>query len=119
MPDPVLSDRAAVVTGGGRGIGRAIALGLAAAGAKVAIVGRSTDPLDEAVAEIEGAGGSAAGFEYDLTETAGIHDLFDRMTERLGGLDILVNCAGVQITGPALEVSEDDWDATIDANLKA
>jgi NAD(P)-dependent dehydrogenase (short-subunit alcohol dehydrogenase family) len=119
MPDPVLSDRAAVVTGGGRGIGRAIALGLADAGAKVAIVGRSTDPLDDAVGEIEAAGGTAAGFEYDLTETAGIPGLFDRMAERLGGLDILVNCAGVQITGPTLEVSEADWDATIDANLKA
>jgi NAD(P)-dependent dehydrogenase (short-subunit alcohol dehydrogenase family) len=119
MPDPVLSGRSAVVTGGGRGIGRAIALGLAAAGAKVAVVGRASDPLAEAVKEIEGAGGTGFAFEYDLTETAGIDGLFDRAVEALGGLDILVNCAGVQITGPALEVSEADWDATIDANLKA
>jgi NAD(P)-dependent dehydrogenase (short-subunit alcohol dehydrogenase family) len=119
MSDPVLSGRAALVTGGGRGIGRAIATGLAEAGAAVAVVGRDTDPLDEVAAAIESAGGTGAGFEYDLTETAGIPDLFDRVAERLGGLDILVNCAGVQITGPALEVSEADWDATIDANLKA
>jgi NAD(P)-dependent dehydrogenase (short-subunit alcohol dehydrogenase family) len=119
MPDPVLSGRSAVVTGGGRGIGRAIAVGLAAAGAKVAVVSRSSDPLDEAVREIEGVGGTGFAFGYDLTETAGIPGLFDQASEALGGLDILVNCAGVQITGPTLEVTEADWDATIDANLKA
>lgn len=119
MSDPVLAGRAAIVTGGGRGIGRAIAVGLAQAGAKVAVVGRENDPLDDAVAAIEAAGGAGAAFVYDLTEVAGIAPLFDRGAEQLGGLDILVNCAGVQVTGPTLDVTEDDWDATIDANLKA
>jgi NAD(P)-dependent dehydrogenase (short-subunit alcohol dehydrogenase family) len=119
MPDPVLSGRAAIVTGGGRGIGRAIAIALAEVGANVAVVGRGGDPLDDTVTAIEAIGVVGAAFEFDLTETAGIAPLFDRCAERLGGLDILVNCAGVQITGPAVEVTEADWDATIDANLKA
>jgi NAD(P)-dependent dehydrogenase (short-subunit alcohol dehydrogenase family) len=119
MSDRVLSGRAAIVTGGGGGIGRVIAATLAEAGAKVAVIGRSKDPLEEVVSGIEAAGGEALAVFADLTETAAIPAVFDDCAERLGGLDVLVNCAGVQVTGPAEEVSEADWDATIDGNLKS
>jgi 2-deoxy-D-gluconate 3-dehydrogenase len=69
--------------------------------------------------EIESHGRTALVLAADLTETEKIPALFQRAVETLGGLDILVNSAGVQITGPAEDVTEADWDATIDANLKA
>ena len=114
-----LAGRVAVVTGGGRGIGRAIALGYAEAGADVAVVGRSRDVLDTAAAEIEARGRRALAVAADLNETPAIPPLFDRVRDELGGLDVLVNAAGVQLTGPSLEVSEREWDDTLDSNLKS
>lgn len=114
-----LAGRRALVTGGGRGIGREIALGFAEAGADVAVVGRDPDRLAEVVRQIEARGRSAVPLPADLTRTAEIPAVVDAARDRLGGLDILVNSAGVQITGPAEEVTEADWDATLDANLKA
>jgi 2-deoxy-D-gluconate 3-dehydrogenase len=109
----------AIVTGGGRGIGRAIAVGLAQAGADVAVVGRSLDVLESAVGQIEGHGRRGFALTADLRDVAAVHDVFDRAPAELGGLDILVNSAGVQLTGPSLEVTEEDWDATLDSNLKS
>jgi 2-deoxy-D-gluconate 3-dehydrogenase len=120
IPDAFsLAGRCALVTGGGRGIGREIALGLADAGADVAVVGRDADRLGEVARGIEARGRAGAALPADLTHTADIPAVVDATRERLGGLDILVNSAGVQITGPAEEVTEADWDATLDANLKA
>jgi NAD(P)-dependent dehydrogenase (short-subunit alcohol dehydrogenase family) len=116
--EPGLDGRIAVVTGGGRGIGRAIAIGYAEAGADVAVVGRSRDVLDSAVAEIEARGRRGLALETDLREVAAIPGLFDRVRAELGGLDVLVNSAGVQLTGPSLEVTESAWDETLDSNLK-
>ena len=113
-----LEGRAAVVTGGGRGIGRAIALGFAEAGADVAVVGRSLDALDAVAAEIRGQGRTSLALEADLRDVALIPGLLDRAKDELGGLDIIVNAAGVQITGPSLDVTEEIWDATLDSNLK-
>ena len=114
-----LAGKVAVVTGGGRGIGRAIAVGYARAGAAVAVIGRSADRVEAAAAEIAGEGGVSLAVAADLTEIGAIPGIFDRVKSELGGLDILVNSAGVQLTGPSLEVKEETWDATIDANLKA
>lgn len=114
-----LAGRRALVTGGGRGIGRAIAVGFAEAGADVAVVGRDADRLAEVVSEVDALGRTGVALPADLTRTADIPAVVDDARERLGGLDILVNCAGVQITGPAEEVTEADWDATLDSNLKA
>jgi 2-deoxy-D-gluconate 3-dehydrogenase len=117
-PGAQLEGRRAIVTGGGRGIGRAIAVGLAAAGADVAVVGRSLDALESAAAEIEGGGRRGYAHAADLLEIAAIPAVVDRCRRELGGLDVLVNSAGVQLTGPSLEVTEADWDATLDSNLK-
>ncbi len=114
-----LTDKVAVVTGGGRGIGKAIAIGLAEAGADVAVIGRAEEPLREAAASIEQAGRRASVVVFDITAIGDIPATFDAIAYELGGLDILVNSAGVQITGPSIEVTEEDWNAVIDANLKA
>jgi NAD(P)-dependent dehydrogenase (short-subunit alcohol dehydrogenase family) len=113
----VLDGKIAVVTGGGRGIGRAIANGLAEAGADVAVIGRDADVLDSAVAEVGGHGRRGLSVQADLLELERIPGLFDRVRSELGGLDILVNAAGVQITGRSLDVSIEDWRRTIDSNL--
>src|SRR5712692_5966948 len=105
MNDLPLDGRVAVVTGGGRGIGRAIAAGFAEAGADVCVIGRSADVLESARAEIEGHGRRGLALVAELRGVARIPELFDRVKQELGGLDILVTAAGVQITGPSFEVS--------------
>jgi 2-deoxy-D-gluconate 3-dehydrogenase len=119
VADGPLVDRVAVVTGGGRGIGRAIAIGYAEAGADVAVVGRSGEVLDSAVAEIEKQGRRGLALTADLRDVGDIPGLFDRVRAELGRLDVLVNAAGVQLTGPSLEVTEEAWDDTLDSNLKS
>lgn len=114
-----LDGRKAIVAGGGRGIGRSIALAFADEGADVAVVGRSGEKLSAVAAEIRSLGRRAVDAPQDLTVVAEIAPLFDRLREELGGFDILVNSAGVQITGPSLEVTEQQWDETLDANLKS
>jgi 2-deoxy-D-gluconate 3-dehydrogenase len=114
-----LEGRKAIVAGGGRGIGRAIALAFADEGADVAVIGRSGESLSAVAEEIEARGRQAVAEAQDLTRVSEIPPLFDRLAEELGGLDILVNSAGVQITGPSVDVTEEQWDATLDANLKS
>jgi 2-deoxy-D-gluconate 3-dehydrogenase len=114
-----LEGRKAIVAGGGRGIGRAIALAYAAEGADVAVVGRDAETLSAVADEIRALGRTAVAIAQDLTQVAEIPGLFERLSSELGGLDILVNSAGVQITGPSTEVTEEQWDTTIDSNLKS
>ena len=109
----------AIVAGGGRGIGRSIALAFANEGADVAVVGRGDESLSAVADEIEALGRGAVAAPQDLKVVDEIPGLFDRLSEQLGGIDILVNSAGVQITGPSLEVTEEQWDETLDANLKS
>lgn len=114
-----LSGETAIVTGGGRGIGRAIALTLARAGAAVAIVSRTADQVAATVAEIEAAGGKAMGFPADVTKSAEVEETVSRVLERTGRLDIVVNNAGIFVWKAFADLGESDWDRILDTNLKA
>jgi 3-oxoacyl-[acyl-carrier protein] reductase len=113
-----LSGKIAVVTGGTRGIGRAIAERLLVDGASVAICGRTQPSVDGALRHLESIGpGRAAGFAADLTRAEQVKTLFERVDERFGGLDILVNNAGEGVFRKVGEMTAEDWHRNIDLNL--
>jgi NAD(P)-dependent dehydrogenase (short-subunit alcohol dehydrogenase family) len=114
-----LQGKAAIVTGGGRGMGRAIARAFAEDGADVAIIDRLSDHLDEVRSEIESFGRKGVAVEADLTEIGRIPEIFGSIAERLEGFDILMNNAGVSPAAPALETTEEIWDLAMDLNAKA
>ncbi|PRX98836.1 SDR family NAD(P)-dependent oxidoreductase [Allonocardiopsis opalescens] len=114
-----LRDRAALVTGGNSGIGRAIAGALAGAGASVVVSARNEANLAATVAELTGAGLSAAAVPADLGERAQVRRLAERAAEPFGEIDILVNCGAVNIRPPLAELTEEQWDRTMAVNLDA
>jgi NAD(P)-dependent dehydrogenase (short-subunit alcohol dehydrogenase family) len=113
-----LGGQVAVVTGGGKGIGRELALGLARAGADVVVASRTQPELDAVAGELRGLGRRALARRFDVTDLASIAALVEATLAAFGRLDILVNCAGRVGLRPALELSEEDWDAIFDTNLK-
>jgi NAD(P)-dependent dehydrogenase (short-subunit alcohol dehydrogenase family) len=114
-----LAGKVAIVTGGSEGIGAAIAKGLAAAGATVAIVNRShPERAAYVVAAIGAAGGKAAAVAADCSQVREIEAAVGMIAERFGGIDILVNNAGIFHPVPIEETSEEVWDAQVDLNLK-
>jgi 3-oxoacyl-[acyl-carrier protein] reductase len=114
-----LSGRTAIVTGASRGIGKAIALRLAGARAKVACVARSVDKLQETSAAIAAAGGSAEVHPCDVTDSAAVTKLVEELAEKWGGLDIVVNNAGITKDTLIPRMSDEDWDAVIATNLRS
>jgi NAD(P)-dependent dehydrogenase (short-subunit alcohol dehydrogenase family) len=114
-----LTDRVAIVTGGGGGLGRPIAMALAEAGAEVFVAGRTLQALEETCTAINTAGGRAQKLVLDVTKADEVRSAFDRIAEGAGRLDILVNCAGGQLRRPALEITEEGWDRLVAVNLKA
>ena len=114
-----LKERVALVTGGGQGIGRGIVERFAAEGAAVAInyVG-SPDRAQETLASIQSAGAQAMVVEADVSNVAQVYAMVDRVVERFGHLDVLVNNAGIEKHAPFWEVSEADFDRVIAVNLK-
>lgn len=115
----VLHGAAAVVTGGGRGLGRVLAQGLARAGAAVGLIARSTDQLAESVRIIEESGGVAIAAAADVADPRAAEAAMRRLQEQLGHIDLLVNNAGVNgPVGPAWEVAENDWWHTVEVNLR-
>lgn len=115
----LLNDRAALVTGGSRGIGRAIALDLAKAGADVAITYNSNPALaEEVVKEIEALGRKAMALKVDVAVVAEAQEALDQVAKEFGKIDILVNNAGVTKDGLLMRMSEADWDLVVDTNLK-
>jgi NAD(P)-dependent dehydrogenase (short-subunit alcohol dehydrogenase family) len=112
-----LNGRVAVVTGASRGLGRAMAVELGAAGAKLALVGRDRAKLDETAAEIGKAGAESAVFVADVTDEAQVRALEQGVRERFGRVDILVNNAGMNIRKPLVEYTLDEWNTVLDTNL--
>ncbi len=115
------SDRTAVVTGASRGIGRAIALGLAEAGADVVPAARSEDALETVAEEIEDRGGESLVHPTDVTDEDGVRELFDRVDEELGSADVLVNNAGINpddALGTPEAIEMEGYDRTLDVNLR-
>lgn len=113
-----LRGKYAVVTGGASGIGRAIAIAFAAEGSNVFIADRtSEEKLADAVTAAEAAGGKARAQHVDVAHESEVTGLFDTVA-KTGGIDILVNCAGILIEKPLLETSVDDFDRLMGVNLK-
>jgi 3-oxoacyl-[acyl-carrier protein] reductase len=117
--EPPLKGRVALVTGGSRGIGRAVALRLASLGASVAICGRDRTALAESADRLAKSGARAFSQETDLTSSSRIAELVAAAETALGAISILVNNAGIGLFGPAHEKSEADWDRVLDTNLKS
>jgi NAD(P)-dependent dehydrogenase (short-subunit alcohol dehydrogenase family) len=111
--------KTALVTGGNRGIGRAIAVGLAEAGASVAIAARDEDRNTETVAELERLGARAMAVRADLAERSEIDSVVRRVASALGPIDVLVNNAGIGFHAEALEVRDEDWRRLFAINLEA
>lgn len=114
-----LSGRVAIVTGASRGIGQAIALRLAEAGAKVACVARSADKLAEVVAQIAEAGGEAEAWPADVADAEAAAKVIDGVAEKWGSVDILVNNAGITRDTLLPRMSDEDWDSVIATNLRS
>ena len=115
-----LDGMTALVTGSGRGIGRALAVGLAQAGANVAVSDMPGEMVgaEETIAMIRSEGVESAAYVLDVLDLSNIRDTVSRVAQDFGRLDILVNNAGIRRRQPALEVTEENWDAVIDTNLK-
>jgi NADP-dependent 3-hydroxy acid dehydrogenase YdfG len=112
-----LDGKIAAVTGASSGIGEATALALAAEGAAVVLAARRKDRIDELAARIESQGGRALAVETDVTDEAQANAFVARASEELGGLDVLVNNAGVMLLGPVAGAPTEQWREMIDVNL--
>ena len=113
-----LTNQIAVVTGAGRGIGRAIALKFAAEGADVVVVSRTQENSEKVAAEIRALGRKAWAFAVDVADAAAVSAAAEKILAEAGKVDILVNNAGVTRDGLLMRMSDADWDAVLDTNLK-
>ena len=118
MPSYELDNQAAIVTGGGRGIGRGIALRLALEGAPVTVADLNEKAAEEVAGEIRSRGGQAISLKVDVTQKADANHMVSETASVFGRLDILVNNAGVVTITPALEIDEADWDLHMNVNAK-
>lgn len=114
-----MQEKRIIITGASRGIGRGLAVYFAEQGAKVAVVARSEEQLQTLQEEITSGGGYCRAYPLNLRDISAIPLVFDRIAEDLGGLDILINNAGMGKPIPALDITEADWDEMMSLNLKA
>ncbi|MBH0169887.1 MAG: SDR family NAD(P)-dependent oxidoreductase [Bacillota bacterium] len=119
LPSFSLKGKTALVTGAGRGIGQAIAIGYAEAGADVIIVSRTQSDLEKTAQLIERAGTKAYLFEADVTNKDQVKGIFETLDSEQVGVDILVNNAGMNIRSKALDVSDEEWDTIMHTNLRS
>jgi len=108
----------ALVTGAGRGLGRTLALGLARAGADVAVAARSLGEVESVAAEIEPIGRAASAHSLDVRDTGDIARVVNEVVARHGRIDVLVNNAGAKVSQDVVDVTEEAWDLVLDTNLK-
>lgn len=113
-----LEDKAAIITGAGRGIGLGIALAFAREGARVALCELDVSLLDGALAEVEALGGQGLAFPMDVTSREQIDGVVRQVSDRWGAIDILVNNAGIYEVLPVEEITEEQWDRVLAVNLK-
>ena len=118
MPSFSLEGQVAIVTGGGTGIGRGIALEFARAGADVVVGSRKLVNLEKVAEEVRALGRCSLAVQTDISRKADVDNLVQRVMGEFGGIDILVNNAVIFTRTPVIEISEDDWDKTFDINLK-
>jgi NAD(P)-dependent dehydrogenase (short-subunit alcohol dehydrogenase family) len=114
-----LHDKVALVTGAARGIGRASAARLAQDGATVMLVDRDERALEAAVSELRSDGADVAAAAVDVTVASAVGELMERTVASLGGLDVLVNCAGIQRYGTVVDTSEELWDEVMAVNVRS
>ncbi|BBZ27641.1 short-chain dehydrogenase [Mycolicibacterium madagascariense] len=115
----MLKGKRALVTGGNRGLGLAFVRGLAEAGADVVFVSRDAERNAAAVAALAQEGLTTSAFEVDVTASDGPDAAIDGALDRLGGLDLLLNNAGLAIHKPALEITDEEWDRVFDVNTRS
>jgi len=113
-----LKGKAAFVTGASRGIGRSVAVSLAQAGARVALIGRDTAALAETLAAVEAVGGQGLPLKVDVTDAASVEQAADAARKAFGKLDILVCNAGAQRLKPFLDMTQNDWRELMATNLE-
>jgi NAD(P)-dependent dehydrogenase (short-subunit alcohol dehydrogenase family) len=119
LPSFDLRGKTAVVTGAGRGIGRAIAIGLAEAGANVALLARTEETLKGTSSVIEKLGNKTLVLPTDVTNRGQVHKAISAVVTEWGRIDILVNNAGMNIRSNALEATDEEWQKIMDTNLKS
>jgi len=118
-PNLSLEGRVAVVTGGGTGIGRGIALEFAKAGADVVVASRRLSVLEKVSKEVKTLGKRSLAVPVDVTKKAGVDNMVQRVMDEFGSIDILVNNVGTVVRASLFEHSEEDWDRVLDTNLKS
>ena len=115
---PLLANQIAVITGAGRGIGRAVALKFAAEGANIVCVSRTAENSQKVAAEIEALGRRAWAYAVDVADSSAVTAAAEKILQEAGKVDILVNNAGVTRDGLLMRLSEEDWDTVLNTNLR-
>jgi NAD(P)-dependent dehydrogenase (short-subunit alcohol dehydrogenase family) len=117
MSDSPLSGKVALITGGNKGLGKAMAQALAAAGARLALVSRDLPLLQSVAAELQSSGAEAEAFQADVTQEADVQRLHRQVGDRFGGVHILINNAGINLRKPITDFTLEEWQRVMNTNL--